>query len=295
MSVPKRPVYISTHEKGFREARVSCKWMIHRYLTRISPEALRLYLFALLWAVNNQTDGIINDEVFEDCLRLGREGIAELEECGLWVVRGDGWLIPEFAITQVTSRRVATRHARQERTEVRRATAELVDAFDDRIDEGETFLYRWYDIDDRLLYIGITNDLDARRAYHKALSSWADFAVTEKVESYPRREIALGVEAAVIIAEQPLFNHVHQDTPEARERLVRYLVEKERFDLLAPAVTRGAVRDRKKAGASHDRKSKPDWPGSPSIPGQRPDLESESPRFPGIDRVARENATGAEP
>ncbi|GGM27783.1 hypothetical protein GCM10011608_10740 [Micromonospora sonchi] len=100
-------------------------------------------------------------------------------------------------------------------------------------------LYRWFDGDDTLLYIGITNDPHVRQSSHAKKSSWADFAVRGAIERFASREKAEAAEKAAIEAERPLFNHMHNDTPEARQRLVAYLVEHGRMDLLAPAVSRG--------------------------------------------------------
>lgn len=100
-------------------------------------------------------------------------------------------------------------------------------------------LYRWFDWDDRLLYIGITGNLASRQESHSTRSTWSQFAARCTVERYPTREDVETMERHAIYEEKPLFNHVHNDTPEARERLVRYLIEHDRLDLLAPAVSRG--------------------------------------------------------
>lgn len=100
-------------------------------------------------------------------------------------------------------------------------------------------LYEWFDYDGRLLYIGITRDLAARQESHSRRSSWGQFAIRCTVERYPTREDVESMERRLIAEKRPLFNHVHNDTPEARQRLVEYLVEKGRLDLLAPAVSRG--------------------------------------------------------
>ncbi len=102
-----------------------------------------------------------------------------------------------------------------------------------------TALYRWYDADDQLLYVGITNDPHVRQSSHAKKSSWADFAHHARIERHPSRALAEAAEKAAIESERPLFNHVHNDTPEARQRLVAYLIEHGRMDLLAPAVSRG--------------------------------------------------------
>jgi predicted GIY-YIG superfamily endonuclease len=100
-------------------------------------------------------------------------------------------------------------------------------------------LYRWFDWDDRLLYIGITRDMAARQESHAKASSWSRFAARCSVERYPNRECVEYAERDAIRAEQPLFNHVHNDTPEARQRLVAYLVQHGHLDLLTPVVSRG--------------------------------------------------------
>jgi predicted GIY-YIG superfamily endonuclease len=100
-------------------------------------------------------------------------------------------------------------------------------------------LYRWFDWDDRLLYIGITRDVAVRSDSHSRSSSWARFAARCEVMRYPTREMVETVERQCIRDEQPLFNHIHNDSPEARQRLVAYLVEQGHLDLLAPAVSRG--------------------------------------------------------
>lgn len=100
-------------------------------------------------------------------------------------------------------------------------------------------LYRWFDWDNRLLYIGITRDLAGRQESHSRSSSWGRFAAACTVDRYPTRAAVETAERLAIEDEQPLFNHVFNDSPEARQRLVEYLVEKGHLDLLTPAVNRG--------------------------------------------------------
>lgn len=103
----------------------------------------------------------------------------------------------------------------------------------------ETALYSYYDADDVSLYIGITDDLRARTLAHVEASSWMDFAARCTITRHPSRKAALDAEREAIKAERPLFNHMHNATPKARARLVAYLVQHDRLDLLAPAVSRG--------------------------------------------------------
>lgn len=102
-----------------------------------------------------------------------------------------------------------------------------------------TALYLWFDVDDVLIYIGITGDLATRQNRHSKRSSWAEFADHAKIRRYPSRPEAEDAERKLIGELGPVFNHVHNDTPEARARLVAYLIEHGRNDLLAPAVSRG--------------------------------------------------------
>ena len=103
----------------------------------------------------------------------------------------------------------------------------------------ETKLYRWWDESDLLLYVGIADNLGSRTKGHVKGSSWMEFAARSAIERHPSRSVALAAETAAIKAEHPLFNFQHNNTPEARHRLVEYLIERERLDLLAPVVSRG--------------------------------------------------------
>jgi hypothetical protein len=106
-------------------------------------------------------------------------------------------------------------------------------------DVRETALYRWWDDADLLLYVGIADHLGVRTKGHVKGSSWMEFAARSAVERHPSRIVALRAEEAAIKAEKPLFNYQHNNTPEARRRLVEYLIERDRLDLLAPAISRG--------------------------------------------------------
>jgi len=71
---------------------------------------------------------------------------------------------------------------------------------------GAVTLYRAWDVDDGLLYIGQTSNLKKRQAEHRRSSEWFARAVRWTTEEYPDREAALVAEAAAIAAERPEFN-----------------------------------------------------------------------------------------
>ncbi|MGW1949095.1 GntR family transcriptional regulator [Streptomyces sp. NPDC001940] len=75
---------------------------------------------------------------------------------------------------------------------------------------GRTALYRLYDADDRLLYIGITADLETRFASHSVYKSWWSQVTRKEVTWLPgsRRDV-LEVEADAIRREQPKHNGKH--------------------------------------------------------------------------------------
>lgn len=88
-----------------------------------------------------------------------------------------------------------------------------------RIASRETrphYVYRCYDADGRLLYIGCARDVVARMDVHR--SSWtnpASAALNMRMtrhtsERYPTKSAARQAEREAIYNEAPLFNHHHQ-------------------------------------------------------------------------------------
>jgi hypothetical protein len=94
-------------------------------------------------------------------------------------------------------------------------------------------LYRHYDGNDRLLYIGISGDLATRETSHIARSRWMRLTASSTVEWHETSEAVLKAEREAIEAEHPLFNRQWNDTPEAMERLTAYLTEIGRLDLMS--------------------------------------------------------------
>lgn len=68
------------------------------------------------------------------------------------------------------------------------------------------FVYRVYDADDALLYVGCTNNAGRRFIYHRLRSPWFVDAHRAEWEAYPTRLAALNAEDAAILAEEPRHN-----------------------------------------------------------------------------------------
>jgi predicted GIY-YIG superfamily endonuclease len=95
----------------------------------------------------------------------------------------------------------------------------------------ECALYRYFDADEVLLYVGITLDSVDRRRAHSRHSGWTRFRAREAVAYLATREDAEAAEKEAIQNELPLFNKVHA-VAGADERRLRYLVEHEAWDMI---------------------------------------------------------------
>ncbi|WP_405888827.1 GntR family transcriptional regulator [Streptomyces sp. NBC_01136] len=72
-----------------------------------------------------------------------------------------------------------------------------------------TALYRLYGADDRLLYVGISNEPKERMKAHAADKPWWGQVETRDFEWFETRERAAKAEVDAIRLEQPLHNHAH--------------------------------------------------------------------------------------
>lgn len=72
--------------------------------------------------------------------------------------------------------------------------------------EGACCLYRYFDIDGVLLYVGIAADVEKRDKAHESKSPWHARVETLKYRSYPSRAEAAAREREAIRTENPLFN-----------------------------------------------------------------------------------------
>lgn len=71
---------------------------------------------------------------------------------------------------------------------------------------GRTALYRHYDVEDVLLYVGISGTPENRTRWHKRNAEWIERAVRFTGVWYPTRAAALIAEAKAIREESPQFN-----------------------------------------------------------------------------------------
>lgn len=88
------------------------------------------------------------------------------------------------------------------------------------------YLYRWYDGDGVLLYIGITNKPSIRRGAHRSTSWWCLKSYTCIVDAAPiayDRHAAKACEDEAIASEEPVFNRYGLDPTYCIDRINSYL------------------------------------------------------------------------
>jgi excinuclease UvrABC nuclease subunit len=72
-----------------------------------------------------------------------------------------------------------------------------------------TKLYRHFDAEGILLYVGISVNALHRLTQHEATKSWHDQISTITIETHPTREAALVAERNAIMRERPIHNIQH--------------------------------------------------------------------------------------
>lgn len=96
------------------------------------------------------------------------------------------------------------------------------------------YLYRHWDADGILLYVGVTQSPRRRERGHATTSRWMELKATTTIEEHPSRAAVEAAEAVAINTERPLFNVAGNENPQARQRLWDYLSARNRLDLLPP-------------------------------------------------------------
>lgn len=70
-------------------------------------------------------------------------------------------------------------------------------------------LYRFWDADEQLLYVGITLNPGHRWTSHRNDKPWWSEVATITIETHPDRRAVLEAERRAIVAERPRYNIVH--------------------------------------------------------------------------------------
>lgn len=73
-------------------------------------------------------------------------------------------------------------------------------------------VYRAFDADGRLLYIGCTSNLHLRMRSHSSQSGWFSAMARLEIEEHVNRLRAEQAERRAIATEEPLFNKIHRTT-----------------------------------------------------------------------------------
>jgi excinuclease UvrABC nuclease subunit len=80
-----------------------------------------------------------------------------------------------------------------------------------------TALYRLYDAEDRLIYVGITSNPKARWAAHSRDKHWWPEVARKSVEWFETRKSAGRIEKIEVEEERPLYNKVFNGTERRTE------------------------------------------------------------------------------
>lgn len=81
--------------------------------------------------------------------------------------------------------------------------------------DNGTDLYRFFNANSELLYVGISLSAVARAGQHRSTQPWWPQVARMEVERHPNRAAAIEAERVAIVAERPRFNVVHNATSPA--------------------------------------------------------------------------------
>ena len=73
-------------------------------------------------------------------------------------------------------------------------------------------LYRCWDCNGQLVYIGVTNSYSQRMYHHRARTPWWRVVAKISTTPYPNRHTALKAETEAIEAERPTYNQCSRGT-----------------------------------------------------------------------------------
>ena len=84
-----------------------------------------------------------------------------------------------------------------------------------------TALYRHFDANGELLYVGISLNAVSRLAQHRQTSPWFDEIARIEIEWHPTREDACDAEITAIHTEHPRYNVIHSGMPVALRDMLK--------------------------------------------------------------------------
>lgn len=85
------------------DARFPERWLLDRRLDRLDDRDFRSFTYALMWAVVNMTDGVIEPADLKLIPHFAEKSIPALLQSGLWEVSDDSrWQINDFKSTQMS-------------------------------------------------------------------------------------------------------------------------------------------------------------------------------------------------
>lgn len=87
------------------------------------------------------------------------------------------------------------------------------------LDDHRTALYRFFNAEGALLYVGITHDIDERWAAHERDKSWWPQVAEKTVEWFATRPLALEAERQAVQQEAPVHNVTGKPWSETRRPL----------------------------------------------------------------------------
>tara|TARA_R100000541_G_scaffold49745_1_gene56866 strand:- start:486 stop:1007 length:522 start_codon:yes stop_codon:yes gene_type:complete len=89
----------------------------------------------------------------------------------------------------------------------------------------KTTLYRHFDIDKKLLYVGVSLSWSKRLKQHR-ISYWHDKIHTVTLEQYESREKAIQAERQAILKENPIYNIQRYKNMKEERKLSKQILEK---------------------------------------------------------------------
>lgn len=91
-----------TGAAALMDARLPVQWLVDRRIQRLSDADYRAFVNALIWAVANKTDGVVDDADLALIAGISDTAPAAFVAAELWTALENGWLITDFASTQTS-------------------------------------------------------------------------------------------------------------------------------------------------------------------------------------------------